>query len=316
VAVETGTAEHLRTVRTWSGADGFARFRQTGDWSVPDPREFRADWRAVTIDGVQLGEWRSTPVAGSGMEAEAGAIRLDAVVGGRVQYRLDGVVQQGDPGSVHLMHMGHSVRIAAQVPIRIARITLFEEAMPVWLRDATPLPDGPLPTTALTTGFVALLDRLTAAVRDDPDEPPLTTAKAIGVLALALLEEAIPSGASGPGDLRDRIVGYIDRHLGDNDLGPKRIADEFDISLRWVHRVFNQGDESIARYIRERRVDAIAHQLRTEKRWVRVGDLAFRFGFAGRDQLTRAFKQRYGMTVNDYLELAMQGSPLPPPSRG
>ena len=74
--------------------------------------------------------------------------------------------------------------------------------------------------------------------------------------------------------------------------------------------------KAIARYIRERRVDAIAHQLRTEKRWVRVGDLAFRFGFAGRDQLTRAFKQRYGATVNEYLDLAMSGAPLPQASRG
>ena len=316
MALESGTAEHVRTVRTWGGGDGFARFRQTGDWSVPDPREFRADWHSVSIDGVQLAEWRSTPIAGSGLEEEPGAIRLDAVIGGRMQYRIDGVVKQGEPGSVHLMHVGRPVRIASQTPMRIARVTLFEEAMPVWLRDSAPLPDGPLPTTALTAGFVALLDRLTAAIRDDPDEPPLATAKAVGVLAVALLEEAIPSGASGSGDLRERIVGYIDRHLGDNDLGPKRIADEFDISLRWVHRVFNQGDESIARYIRERRVDAIAHQLRTEKRWVRVGDLAFRFGFAGRDQLTRAFKQRYGTTVNEYLDLAMQGGPLPQPSRG
>ncbi|MFD1721053.1 helix-turn-helix domain-containing protein [Amnibacterium endophyticum] len=308
--------EQLRVAQTWSGVDGFQRFRQTGaDWLTPDPRLFRAEWTSTSIDGVQLSEWRSTPVSGRPRPNEPGTACLNAIIGGRIRYELDETAYSAEPGSVHLFHAGRSVRLSAPGGMRIARVVLLEEAMPVWLRGPSPLGDGPLPATTLTAGFVALLDRLTAAIREDGVQPPVATAKAIGVLASALLEEAIPSGTSGMGDLREQMIAYIDRHLGETDLGPRRLAAEFDVSLRWVHRVFNQGDESVARYIRERRVDAIAHQLRSERRWVRVADLAARFGFAGRDQLTRAFKQRYGVTVNDYLDLVLQDRPLPDAAR-
>lgn len=308
--------EHVRVAQQWAGQEGFQRFRQLGDWVVPDPRLFRADWHAVSVDGVQLAEWRSTPFSGRPLLDDPGTVRLDVVVGGRLQYGMDDAVHVGEPGSVHLVHSGRPLQVSSPSGMRVARVTLSDESIPLWLRGSAPVPDGPLPSTTLTTGFVALLDRLTAVIRDDPDQPPLTTARAVGVLVTALLEEAVPSGSSSPGDLREQILSFIDRHLGDADLGPAVIADEFGVSLRWVHRVFNRGDESIARYIRERRVDAIAHQLRTDRRWVRVTDLAARFGFAGRDQLTRAFKQRYGMTVADYLDLAVRERPLPqPPTR-
>lgn len=312
---EAMRVEQVRTALAWAGQEGFARFRRTGDWAVPDPGGFRADWSAVSLDGIQLAEWRSTAVSGAAPPDPPGSVRLDAIIGGRVHYRFGRIVHAGEPGSVHLMRSGRPVHLSVPGGLRVARVSLRGTGMPVWLRDLSPLDDGPLPVTALTAGFVALLDHLTAAIRDDPGEPPLATAKAVGVLAAALLEEAIPHGGAGTGDLRERIVAYIDRHLGDEDLGPRRIADEFDVSLRWVHRVFNRDDESVARYIRERRVDAIAHRLRSERRRERVADLAFRFGFAGRDQLTRAFRQRYGVTVTEYLDLVVQGNGAPGPVR-
>lgn len=304
-------ADPARIQQTWIGPEGLARLSSTGHYSSPEPLKFKADWHAVAVDGVQLAEWRSTAVSGLPSPEPSGPLRLDAVIGGRMQYRIGDATHSADAGSVHLIHVDRPMRFVCHGPMRVARVTLQESALPMWLRESTPVPDGPLPATTLTSGFVALLDRLTTSVRELSEDPPLATAKAVAVLAAALLEEAIPNSLEERGDLRQRIIGYIDRHLGDQDLGPRRIADEFEISLRWVHRVFNQDDESIARYIRDRRVDAIAALLRTERRWVRVGDLAFRFGFAGRDQLTRAFKQRYGMTVNEYLDVVVQGGDLP-----
>ena len=117
-------------------------------------------------------------------------------------------------------------------------------------------------------------------------------------------------------DLRGRILEHIERHIGDLDLGPQSIAGEFGISLRWVHHVFNVDGASVARHIRERRLDVVAAQLQSDRRFPRIGALAERTGFASRDQLTRAFKARYGVTIAEYAALASEGRAPAPVPRG
>jgi AraC-like DNA-binding protein len=71
--------------------------------------------------------------------------------------------------------------------------------------------------------------------------------------------------------------------------------------------VFNVDGASVARHIRERRLDLVAAQLRSDRRFPRIGSLAERTGFASRDQLTRAFKARFGVTIAEYAALASEG---------
>jgi AraC-like DNA-binding protein len=96
------------------------------------------------------------------------------------------------------------------------------------------------------------------------------------------------------------------------DRGPRSIAADFGVSLRWVHAVFDVDGASIARHIRQRRLDLVADQLRDRRRLPRIGALAETFGFASRDQLTRSFKARFGVTIADYAALAEEGrAPAP-----
>ena len=135
-------------------------------------------------------------------------------------------------------------------------------------------------------------------------------ARAVRALAVAALEDSVPEAAEH--DLRSQILEYIERRLADPDLGPQSIASAFGISLRWVHHVFNVEGASVARHIRERRLDMVAAQLQSDRRFPRIGALAERSGFAARDQLTRAFKARYGMTIAEYAERASEGCPPAP----
>jgi AraC-like DNA-binding protein len=78
------------------------------------------------------------------------------------------------------------------------------------------------------------------------------------------------------------------------------IAAELGISLRYAHQVFNRDGTTIARFIRDRRLDAAAAALRDAQAGARPGELATRYGFGSRDQLARAFRRRYGMTMREY----------------
>jgi AraC-like DNA-binding protein len=79
-----------------------------------------------------------------------------------------------------------------------------------------------------------------------------------------------------------------------------------------VHTVFDVDGASVARHIRERRLDLVAAQLQRGRRFPRIGALAEQSGFGARDQLTRAFKARYGMTVADYAQRASRGDATAP----
>ena len=48
---------------------------------------------------------------------------------------------------------------------------------------------------------------------------------------------------------RVRIIHYIEEHLGDSSLTPTRIASAFRITTRYLHHLFSEEDETVARYI-------------------------------------------------------------------
>lgn len=52
--------------------------------------------------------------------------------------------------------------------------------------------------------------------------------------------------------------------------------------------------------MRDLRVEAVADALATEPTRTGVRDLAVRYDFASRDTLARAFRQRFGVTVDEF----------------
>jgi AraC-like DNA-binding protein len=128
------------------------------------------------------------------------------------------------------------------------------------------------------------------------------TTRAVADLHTAILAEAQDGGAApsrGAG-LRSRIEDHIDRHLDDPELGPVTIARALGVSLRHVHGTFNEEDRTVARYIRERRLESVAAVLRTTERVPPIEHLAQRFGFSRADAMQRAFRHHHGMSVTEF----------------
>jgi AraC-like DNA-binding protein len=294
------------------GATGLQRLSRGGRFAVPDAAEFRATFRHATVDGVQLGEWSTSPISGAQAAAPGGpAVVLLRVAAGSVRYWNGEAVIDAPSGSIHLMSAGEGLRFSVPEPSRIIRVIGPTVQLPSDIRHATATAFGPMAPTRITAGLTALVDQVL-----DPavGGPASAAAGAIRPLAVAVIEDAVPSAPEQ--DLRSRIVDHIEQRIGEAGLGPRSIAAAFGVSLRWVHAVFDIDGTSLARHIRLRRLDLVAEQVRDHGGPPRIGALAESFGFASRDQLTRSFKARYGVTIADYAVLAAEGRAPEPGGAG
>jgi AraC-like DNA-binding protein len=305
--MRTSTDYSVPTVE-WDGPAGFERFGATGRFAVPDAKRFRSTWRGVVVDGVQVGEWATSPISGAQRpRREAPAVFLVAVVEGSMRYWSDGRAIDARSGSLHIIASTDQIRFAVPEHTRVLRVAVPGAFLPQEVRAATAGTIGQVPGSRVTTGLLSLVEQVLDPTMGGASSP---AARAVRALAVAALEDSVPEVAEH--DLRSQILEFIERHLADPDLGPQSIATSFGISLRWVHHVFNVDGASVARHIRERRLDMVAATLQSDRRFPRIGALAERSGFAARDQLTRAFKARYGMTIAEYAERASEGRPPAP----
>ncbi|MGW2327405.1 AraC-like ligand-binding domain-containing protein [Streptomyces sp. NPDC001700] len=98
-----------------------------------------------------------------------------------------------------------------------------------------------------------------------------------------------------------QIGSYVQQHLADADLGPARIAAVHHISVRSLHRLFQQHGVSVHSWIRGQRLASCRRDLEDPlQRHVPIRAVAARWGFPRPADFTRAFRARFGMPPSDY----------------
>ena len=133
-------------------------------------------------------------------------------------------------------------------------------------------------------------------------------AERVSLAVLDLLGAAyadVPRPQSGPASLgsahRIRIINYIESNLHDPDLTPTRIAEACKITPRYLHHLFSDQDETVARYILRRRLDACARALESgAQRGRTVTAIAFDHGFNSPTHFGRVFRAKFGVTPREY----------------
>ncbi|MEV7091135.1 helix-turn-helix domain-containing protein [Streptomyces sp. NPDC093085] len=111
----------------------------------------------------------------------------------------------------------------------------------------------------------------------------------ISVALEAQLDDVRPSPDEA---LRNRVLGYIEARLPDRDLGPARIAQAHHISVRRLHKLFEDQPLTVAALIRRRRLERCRADLALSGRT--VASVATRWGFADPAHFSRLFKTTYG----------------------
>lgn len=100
---------------------------------------------------------------------------------------------------------------------------------------------------------------------------------------------------------RARIVELIERELGDPQLTPSKIAAELGMTSSYLHRVFSDDSETVARYILRRRLHECARALKDPLQANRsITAIAFALGFNSLSHFSRAFRERYDLSPSDY----------------
>jgi AraC-like DNA-binding protein len=102
-----------------------------------------------------------------------------------------------------------------------------------------------------------------------------------------------------------QIQVYIDMHLADPDLSPKRIAAANRISLRYLYKLFLHAKCAVNEWIRERRLARCAEALVSPAQANRnIAEIAYAWGFNDLSHFNRMFKRRFGVSPRGYRRIA------------
>jgi AraC-like DNA-binding protein len=187
-------------------------------------------------------------------------------------------------------------------PVVLVSSTLPVSSLPAAVRRLDLLPVGPLPRSALVDAVTHLMASLAGHLEESWTFDSEYAARGLIDLETAILTEVL--GPREPLVGTDRLhaaaVEYIEQHLADPDLRPPQIADALGVSLRYLHRAFDDEEVTVARHLRERRLDLVAEALRTASRPPSLAALAERYGFSSQDGLARAFRRRFGRSMTDF----------------
>jgi AraC-like DNA-binding protein len=98
----------------------------------------------------------------------------------------------------------------------------------------------------------------------------------------------------------------IRKHLTSHDLSPELIARHLRCSRAHLYRMFAARGETVAKYVRELRLQRAYELLTRDKDGKeQIGNISYRCGFEDPVHFTRLFRQRYGLTPS---ELRSSGS--------
>jgi len=199
---------------------------------------------------------------------------------------------------------------AEGIIVGVPRVALALPAAKVDRLLAVPLPG--------TTGMGALLSQfLTRLPAESGSYRPQDTARLGAVtvdLITALLAHHLDIDDAVAPECRQQalmvsIHSFIERNLGDAQLSPAAVAAAHHISVRYLHRLFEQQGSTVGSWIRHRRLERCRRDLAEPQLSARpIHAVGARWGFPHAADFSRAFRAAYGMPPGDYRRRAEQQS--------
>jgi AraC-like DNA-binding protein len=135
----------------------------------------------------------------------------------------------------------------------------------------------------------------------------------VGTATLDLLTVALAGrldrGGGLPPDVPQRVLivrmrAFIEDQLADSDLTPSAIARAHHVSLRYLYKLFEGEQKSVAGLIKERRLERCRRDLLDPSlRHLPVSAIAARWGMPNAAHFSHAFRAAYGMAPVEYRRL-------------
>lgn len=125
-------------------------------------------------------------------------------------------------------------------------------------------------------------------------------------LLRAAVEPCVPTSRAATREaMRAEIRRYVRTHLQDPGLGPASIARAYAMSVRALHALFEDVDESVAGLVRSERLGRCLEDLQRVNGGS-VTDIAFRWGFCDAAHFSRVFKRAFGVTPSEVRQQALR----------
>jgi AraC-like DNA-binding protein len=170
----------------------------------------------------------------------------------------------------------------------------------------------PVSSTQSTGSLVAPFLRRLVANLEQPGEP-VNSRLADNVLDLlaTLFSERTGMTPADPAALRRSLLlsvhSWIDAHLADPDLDPDTIARANHISVRYLHKLFQEQGTSVGSWVRKRRLANCRRDLADPALAQRgVHAIARRWGFDDAAHFSKIFKASYGQPPGAYRQQASE----------
>src|SRR3954470_11832295 len=297
---------------------------------VPPAERYDA-WRSIVCDTLGPLDLRSDPDVPLSGEIEAG--HLGPVAVGRVQtstphsvHRTPGLIRQGGSELYRVVlaisgspRLGQDGR-AAQ--LRPGEFAMYDFARPYELaydapvqlavfgfpRDLLALPPGSVGRVtavpiAAGPGAGALASSVLHRVVLDLETYRPASAARLSTVMMDLVTTAVAERAGHGGSLqaesRDRVLllrihAFIEQNLGEADLSPGIVAAAHHVSVRYLHRLFEAQDTTVAAWIRQRRLERCRRDLADPAFIaVPVSAVAARWGLPDSAHFSRLFRRAY-----------------------
>lgn len=204
-------------------------------------------------------------------------------------------------------------------PYRLSFDEAFETLVAMFPRRLLRVPDRSVDTVTarrvsgrrgVGAAVRPFLDALTRQLDQDDVTPSTRLSDAVLDLLAATLADELDCGSVVPEDtyrraLFLRVLSFIDAGLDDPDLNVAGIARAHHVSVRYLHKLFEDEGRTVMGHVRQRRLERCRRDLEDPVlRDTPISEVAGRWGLCNPAAFSRAFRRVYGMSPSDWRALA------------
>jgi len=164
--------------------------------------------------------------------------------------------------------------------------------------------------TPLGTIMIDFLNAVAAQAHAlSPHAASAISGELVNLLALTLGGARDTPGASTSlrHGLRESIARHIEAHVADPHLSAASVAAHFGISVRYLHKVFEEHERSFGQTVIDCRLERCARDLAAHGHQ-RIADIAFRWGFNDISHFNRRFRARFALSPRDYRQRSREAN--------
>ena len=253
---------------------------------------------ARIVPAITSSSWRRT------------SFKVDVVAQGEVDIEQDGRqarLHAGDYAFVDLARPAHWTNSSS---VRVLAIAFPRQLLPLRADDTTKLTAVGLNAD---DGPGALFSSTARQLARHLDHFDVASGVRVGTATLDLLTVALAGrldrGGGLPPDIPQRVLivrmrAFIEDQLADSDLTPSAVARAHHVSLRYLYKLFEGEQKSVAGLIKERRLERCRRDLLDPSlRHLPVSAIAARWGMPNAAHFSHAFRAAYGMAPVEYRRL-------------